>query len=184
MKRRPLLRRRTLKRLAVEKPGPLKGLKTGGQLARRISLARIGVLLVLALTTLAAVGCGQQPQPTATVADVRIELAVEPQPPATGDATLIVTLTDASGTPINGATISVEGNMDHAGMEPVNGESSESEGGVYRVPFRWTMGGGWMVTVTATLPDRGGEVTETFEIFVEAASSGSVIHQTEESGGG
>jgi hypothetical protein len=44
------------------------------------------------------------------------------------------------------------------------------------------MGGGWMVTVRATLPDGRGEATATLEMFVEAVSSGSVIHQTEESG--
>lgn len=145
------------------------------------------IFLVSMLLVVALVGCSQQSQPTAVVTDIQIELAVEPEPPATGDTTLIVTLTDTSGAPINGATVAVEGNMDHAGMEPVSGESSESEDGVYRMPFRWTMGGGWMVTVTATLPSGGGTATETFEVFVEAVSSGSVIRQTEESnaeGGG
>jgi hypothetical protein len=117
------------------------------------------------------------------VTDIQINLAVEPEPAAVGDATLIVTLTDTSGAPVNGATVSVEGNMDHAGMEPSSGQTSEGADGAYRVPFRWTMGGGWTVTVTATLPG-GGVATETFEMFVEAVSSGSVIHQTEEAGGG
>jgi hypothetical protein len=131
---------------------------------------------------IAVVGCGQQSAPTAAVTDIQIVLAVEPEPPATGDSTLIVTLTDTNGAPVSGATVNVEGNMDHAGMEPSTGQTSEGTDGLYRVPFRWTMGGGWMVTVTATLQD-GGVATETFEMFVEAVSSGSVIHQTEEAGG-
>jgi hypothetical protein len=138
-------------------------------------------LLVL-LVMIAVVGCGQQSSPTAAVTDIQIVLAVEPEPPATGDSTLIVTLTDTNGAPVSGATVNVEGNMDHAGMEPSTGQTSEGTDGLYRVPFRWTMGGGWMVTVTATLQD-GGVATETFEMFVEAVSSGSVIHQTEEAGG-
>jgi hypothetical protein len=133
------------------------------------------------LVAFAVVGCAQQSQ-SAAVADVQIELSVTPAPPAVGDSTLIVTLTDASGAPINGATVAVEGNMDHAGMEPSTGQTSEDTEGIYRVPFRWTMGGGWTVTVTATLPN-GGVATATFEMFVEAVSSGSVIHQTEESDG-
>lgn len=138
------------------------------------------VLLISVLAVFAIVGCGQQSQPTTVVTDVQLELAVEPEPPATGTATLIVTLTDASGAPVNGATVAVEGNMDHAGMEPSTGQTIKDTDGVYRVPFRWTMGGGWRVTVTATLPN-DGVATETFEVFVEAVSSSSVIHQTEES---
>jgi len=138
-------------------------------------------LLLLALLAIAA--CGQQSAPTAAATDIQIELAVEPEPPAVGDSTLIVTLTDSNGSPVSGAAVRVEGNMDHAGMEPVIAETGESEGGVYRLPFRWTMGGGWIVTVTAALPDGRGEATETFEMFVEAVSSGSVIRQTEEAGG-
>jgi hypothetical protein len=139
--------------------------------------------LLLLLMTLAIADCGQQNAPTAVVTDLQIELAVEPAPPATGDSTLIVTLKDANGVPVSGATISVEGNMDHAGMEPTTGQTSQGEGGIYRVPFYWTMGGGWSVTVTATLPG-GGVATETIDMFVEAVSSSSVIHQTEEAGSG
>jgi hypothetical protein len=139
--------------------------------------------LFLFLALLASAACGQAGSPTTVPTDVHIELDVEPAPPATGDSTLILTLTDANGIPVSGATINVEGNMDHAGMEPATGQTSDDSDGVYHVPFRWTMGGGWIVTVTATLPS-GGVAIDTFEMFVEAASSGSVIHQTEESGGG
>ena len=138
--------------------------------------------LILLLALLTGTACGQQSAPTPAATDTQIELAVEREPPAVGDSTLVVTLTDASGSPVSGASVSVEGNMDHARMEPSSGQISEDTNGVYRVPFRWTMGGGWIVTVTAALPD-GGEATQTFEMFVEAVSSGSVIHQTEEAGG-
>jgi hypothetical protein len=141
---------------------------------------RLALLLLLALLAMNA--CGQQSAPTAAATGLQIELAVEPEPPTVGDSTLIVTLTDASGSPVSGASVRIEGNMDHAGMEPASGESSGDTNGVYRVPFRWTMGGGWIVTVTAALPV-SGQATETFEMFVEAVSSGSVIHQTEEAGG-
>jgi hypothetical protein len=67
--------------------------------------------------------------------------------------------------------------MDHAGMESVDREVKESTNGVYRVPFEWTMGGGWIVGVTAQLPNNGGEISKTFEFFVEAVSSESVIHR-------
>lgn len=140
--------------------------------------------LISFLVALVVVGCAQPSQSAAVTSDFQIELTVEPEPPATGDSTLIVTLTDATGAPVGGATVTIEGNMDHAGMEPAIGQASVDSKGIYRVPFRWTMGGGWVVTVTAVLPDGGGETTKKFEMFVEAVSSSSVIHQTEEADGG
>jgi hypothetical protein len=38
-------------------------------------------------------------------------------------------------------------------MKPVLAEVGDGEGGKYETPFEWTMGGDWIVTVTATLPD-------------------------------
>jgi hypothetical protein len=140
------------------------------------------IFLISILVAFAVMGCAQQSQSAPAATDIHIELAVEPELPAVGDSTLLVTLTESGGASVSGATVTVEGNMDHAGMEPFRGQSSEDTDGVYRVPFRWTMGGGWLLTVTAALPD-GGQATETFEIFVEAVSSSSVIHQTEEAGG-
>lgn len=104
-------------------------------------------------------------------------LRAETQPLAVGDTVLIATLTDASGNAIDGATLQVHGDMDHAGMVPVDREVSTSSNGEYSIPFEWTMGGGWIVTVTAQLPDNGGEISQTFEFFVEAISSDSVINQ-------
>ena len=44
------------------------------------------------------------------------------------------------------------------------------------------MGGGWIVDVTATLPDNGGVASETFELFVEAVSSDSIINRSDDEG--
>lgn len=122
------------------------------------------------------VGCGQQAEPIDVAVDIDMTIKVEQEPLAVGDTALIVMLKDRSGAPINGATLQVHADMDHAGMEPVDREVSDSIDGEYRVPFEWTMGGGWIVTVTAHLPDEGGEVSETFDFFVEAVSSESVIN--------
>ena len=135
------------------------------------------VSLSLAMLTAILVGCGQQITPTATPIPVEISLRAEPEALAVGSTTLIVRLTDASGTPIDGATLQVHGDMDHEGMAPVDREVSESASGEYRVPFEWSMGGGWIVTVTAQLPDNGGEVSESFDFFVEAISSESIINR-------
>jgi hypothetical protein len=123
-------------------------------------------ILLSAILMLGLAACRQSAQPTPTTA-VEIDLAVEPTPIAAGDATLVVTLRAADGTPIEGALVSVRGDMNHAGMSPVLGETSAGENGVYRVPFEFTMTGDWIVTVTAALPG-GGESAETFDLTVQS----------------
>ena len=48
---------------------------------------------------------------------------------------------------------------------------------MYHVPFEWTMGGGWILDVTVTLPDDRGVATEQFELFVGAISEESIVNQ-------
>jgi hypothetical protein len=134
------------------------------------------ILFAPALMLLILTACGQQSAAMTSTVDVDITLQVEPEPLSVGESTLLITLTDSSGSHVDGAKLQVHGDMDHAGMTAVNGEANESADGVYRVPFEWTMGGGWMVTVTAQLPD-GNEISKTFEFFVEAVSSESIINR-------
>ena len=65
----------------------------------------------------------------------------------------MITLTDNDGNPVNDATLSIEGNMNHAGMVPVLRDADDGAEGVYEVPFEWTMGGDWFVVVNVTLPN-------------------------------
>lgn len=136
-------------------------------------------LLVILLLVLAA--CGGQS--TQVVEDIVIEVAVEPDPPHAGDSTLQITVADAEGTPINGAKVAVHGDMDHEGMIPVDSETTESSNGLYIVPFEWTMGGGWILDITVTLPDNGGIATKQVEYFVGAISQDSVINQSDSESG-
>jgi hypothetical protein len=83
-----------------------------------------------------------------------LELGISPTPPAVGPARLIISLRDTLGNPVDGADVRVEGNMSHAGMVPVTGTAMVQGPGLYVLPdFRFTMAGGWMLTVTARLPD-------------------------------
>lgn len=133
------------------------------------------VVLFLLAALLAA--CGTQVAVQPTPANVTIAVRAESEPLAVGETTLLVNLTNGSGTPIDGAVLRVHGDMDHAGMVSVDREVRDSANGEYRVPFEWTMGGGWIVTVTAQLPDNGGEISKTFEFFVEAVASDSIINR-------
>ncbi len=137
----------------------------------------IGMLL----TALFLASCGQQTVRTTSSDDLKLGLRIEPEPPAVGATVLIATLEDADGFPVDGARLMLHGDMDHEGMTQIDLETSESLGGEYRIPFEWTMGGGWFLTLTARTP-AGAQVSETFTFFVEAVSSESIINRHGNSG--
>ena len=105
----------------------------------------LGLLILLALAS-----CGRGAK---DLSDVAVELAIEPAPPQIGPATLTVTLRDASGQPIQGAVVELEGNMNHAGMVPVFAPAFEVGPGHYQAGLEFTMGGDWFILVRADLPD-------------------------------
>jgi len=76
-----------------------------------------------------------------------------------------IALADGAGAPITGAAVAVRGDMNHAGMMPVEATAAEIGDGLYRADFEWTMAGDWIVTVTATLPD-GRIKTQSFDFSV------------------
>ncbi|MEL7433526.1 MAG: copper chaperone PCu(A)C [Chloroflexota bacterium] len=109
----------------------------------------------LLIPVLVLVGC--RAEAVATAEDIVIAVAVDNEMPAMGEMALLVTVTDTDGNPIDDATVTVRGDMTHPGMNPVLPESvSESTDGVYTVPFEFTMGGDWIITVDVELPN--GEI--------------------------
>lgn len=125
--------------------------------------ARIFVIMLVLVVVLAGCRDSGDSDDDSGSAEATITVSYDPNPPAVGDATLMVTLTDANGDPINDATVNVRGDMNHAGMAPVQGDAENGDNGVYTIPFEWTMGGDWILTITATLAD-GTEVTDEVEI--------------------
>lgn len=119
-------------------------------------LALVGLILMMIM-----IGCRQQVQ-DATEAGIRIDLSFEPEIPVVGEAVLRITVVDAAGSPINDAQIDIRGDMSHAGMQPVLRQVEQGDGGVYEIPFEWTMAGDWFIEVSVTLPD-GTIVTEIFD---------------------
>lgn len=124
--------------------------------ARRFML--VGVFLLLA-------SCNGRNSQQNNDPDIHIIVTV--QSTKVGETILAVTLTDAAGSPINDATVSVKGDMSHAGMVPVLAEVTSSEAGVYEMPFKWTMGGDWIVTVEAVLPD-GRSASQQFNFTIDS----------------
>ncbi len=123
--------------------------------------------LALLLMTVTLVGCGRAEKRSPETQDsFTVTFATDPTPPVIGQGTVILTLHDATGRPVDDARVAIEANMSHAGMVPVNAEASGGQAGVYRIPLRWTMGGDWYVDVRFTLPD-GQVVGRRFPVVVK-----------------
>jgi hypothetical protein len=43
--------------------------------------------------------------------------------------------------------------MTHVGMIPVLAEAAGGDSGLYQTPIEWTVGGEWVLTIRAALPD-------------------------------
>lgn len=125
------------------------------------------IFILLSLCTVIITGCRESAQPTAEATDIHMTLTVDPTPAKVGDAALLITITDSTDHPIDVQKLTVRGDMTHAGMVPVMGEEAIKTDEGYRVPFAWSMGGDWIVTVEATLND-GQVVSQEFEFTVES----------------
>jgi len=116
-------------------------------------------LLLIGLILLAS--CRQQQQRSA---DVQLELSASDR--RVGETTLLVRVSDRDGKALQKpGTLSIRGDMDHAGMAPVLATAESAVDGVFSVPFEWTMNGNWIVEATLTLPN-GDVASETFEFEV------------------
>jgi hypothetical protein len=123
----------------------------------------IGAVLLLVLLA----GCGRVQRTNSAPVDAYVvSMTIEPSPPAVGPGTVVATLTDPEGRPVDGARLEVEANMSHAGMVPVLADTAESHAGAYRVPLQWTMAGDWSVDLKFTLPD-GARVVRRFPVSVQ-----------------
>jgi hypothetical protein len=129
-------------------------------------------LMLLAGMSLAA--CGREKQ---TNNANSLQVTVIPAPEGKNGQYLTIQLADASGQPVTDSVVSVEGNMQHAGMAPVmaNGVRDEADGikdGKYQVPFGFTMLGDWVLTVSVEKAD-GTKVQQ--DINVTASEQGITV---------
>jgi hypothetical protein len=114
------------------------------------------------LAVLCTVGCtGGKSGDSAE--DVNVKFKIQPEPPEVGPAEVTLNLADKDGKPVKGATLKLEGNMNHAGMKPVFADAKEVEPGKYEATLKLTMGGDWYVEVTGTLSD-GRKLKRKFDV--------------------
>ena len=107
-----------------------------------------------------AQACKHQSEPAP---DLTLTHEVSPQPPRVGPLTITIRLANASGKPLTGARVKLEGNMSHAGMIPVFADAIETEPGRYSSTMELSMAGDWYCVVHMNLLD-GRTLERQFEI--------------------
>jgi Cu(I)/Ag(I) efflux system membrane fusion protein len=101
--------------------------------------------------------CARPKQETASVGDLRIGVAVEPDPPRAGDNQLLLTITDASGRPVDGARIAFQDDMAAMGSMPEmkgGGDVKALPGGRYQIDYALAMNGDWSIEIGVDAPAR------------------------------
>lgn len=97
--------------------------------------------------------------------EIQITLSAGVDPMVMGPVQWRITLLDEANRPVEGATVSIRGDMNHAGMIPVEAIATDNGNGNYAADFEWTMAGDWIVTVTARLED-GRVKSDVFEYTI------------------
>ena len=111
-------------------------------------LVLIYVLVVLSVL-LAACGSGgaATPTPQDSGKPVNIKVNTSPNPATMGDIELTLNITDASGNPIEGATVDVSAiHTDMTGMD-MSGAATEQDAGKYAINANFSMSGNWKLKV-------------------------------------
>lgn len=112
--------------------------------------------------------CQRQDRNQDEAPEMQVDLEFLPNPAQVGPVELHLEIKDPLDQPVRVSLLEVRGDMNHAGMTPSFGEGVEVLPGTYRVPFEWTMGGDWTLTVTARLVD-GRELRRSFPLRVKSA---------------
>jgi PBP1b-binding outer membrane lipoprotein LpoB len=107
----------------------------------------IFISVIIMISVLLA-ACGSAATPATTSSrPVNIKVETSPNPPMMGDIELILTVTDADGSPIEGATVDVSADhIDMTGMD-MSGAATEQGDGKYAINANFSMSGNWQIKV-------------------------------------
>jgi len=102
-----------------------------------------------------ALSCAKQQATAVKAADLDVQVAVEPDPPRTGENRLRVSIRDASGKPVDGAQLAFEYHMPSMGSMPEmkgGGDVKAEGGGSYVVRYALAMQGDWYLSLGVDVP--------------------------------
>ncbi len=134
-------------------------------LSRQANAGRM-ILIALAATVFVTVAVGCATTAPAARAAYQVELTTDPTPPRSGQATTLrAQVTDETGTPVDGAKVTIE--REHTGMahERATTDATAAESGAYTARANFSMSGTWNVKVTAEGPR--GRAEKNFQVAVQ-----------------
>ena len=130
---------------------------------------RVAIMIAVALGLAVVVILFFQIPPTATAAP-ELRLSSDPFPLAVGRTKLTFTLTDHTGDPVQGASVSVVASKNAMGTLPLRGRGQETAAGRYDLELIWPMIGTWTLEVSATAPNQDEPLVEQYEVFIYPVS--------------
>lgn len=108
----------------------------------------IALLILLLFGSVACGGGKEEMAPGASTTDeINISLTTNPNPPASGQVQVIVTLTDVAGQTIDNADVYILGGHTEMGGMNLEGEAVGQGNGRYTFRADFSMSGDWLVTV-------------------------------------
>jgi hypothetical protein len=119
------------------------------------------IFLVAAVTAvLTGAACRPKADP---VSEFTVEREITPLPVLVGPVRITFTVRDRASKPVEGAQVSVEADMSHAGMSPVFTEAKEIQPGRYQADLTVGMAGDWVILFHGTLAS-GEKLERQFEM--------------------
>ena len=98
-----------------------------------------------------------------TANEFTVEREFTPLPMYVGAVRVTFTVWDRASKPVEGAHISVEADMTHAGMSPIFAEAKEIEPGRYQADLALGMAGDWVILLHGTLAS-GEKLERQFDV--------------------
>jgi hypothetical protein len=122
-------------------------------------------LILLLLLLLLAAGC--RIPPDVSNRGTQLKLSFAPNPPAIGDTVAVVSVIHDQVAQQN-VPVTLFGVVNTVGIPPETGAGTTDAAGHSVIPFHWTHGGDWTITVTAALPN-GATISQDFRVYVPDA---------------
>lgn len=114
-------------------------------------------LFALALIGFVAASCAKQEPAAVKAGDLDVQVAIDPDPPTTGENRLRISIRDSNGKPVDGAQLAFEYDMAAMGAMPQmkgGGDIKAEGGGRYILTYPLSMQGDWHLTLGIDAPGR------------------------------
>ncbi len=121
------------------------------------------ILFVVLALVLAACGGNAAPATQQAAPKTTVKIETNPNPAKTGDVELNFTISDQSGAPIEGATVTVTANHPTMSGMGMSGAATEQGGGKYAIKASFSDSGTWKIMVEISK----GELSDKQEFVLE-----------------